>query len=296
MNASSVGKSARKDNNDMQDIDIASLERKVRAVKATCVQLAHDGKVGHLGSALSCVEGIVALYYRWLNVSPETCNDPARDRFILSKGHACTALYAVLAMRGFIPMDMLSKYAVTDEPLSDHPCKHALDVLECSSGSLGHGLGIATGMLYGLRLDNSNARAAVLMSDGECNEGSVWEAAMFAAAKKLDKLLVLVDYNGLQAVGRSDELMGYTSLEEKFRAFGWGACTVKGDDLGEIIGAFERFPFREGRPSAIILRTKKGSGVRFMEDKPIWHYRVPSDEDLLNALKELGEKPIHIKG
>ncbi len=275
-------------------IDIPFLEKKAREIRATCIQIAHDGKVGHLGSAFSCVEGIVALYYHWLKISPKTSTNPDRDRFILSKGHACTAHYAVLADRGYIPMEWLNRYAQTDEPLSDHPCKHALDILECSSGSLGHGLGIATGMIYGLRLDSSPARAAVLISDGECNEGSVWESAMFAASKELGNLLVLVDDNGIQAVGRSDEIMGYTCLEEKFKAFGWGACTVPGNDIKAVINALDGFPLRKGRPTAIILKTKKGAGVSFMEDKVLWHYRVPSDDDLDNALNELGERAIHI--
>ena len=258
--------------------------------------MAHDGKVGHLGGTLSCIEAIVALYYHWLNISPGNIKDSNRDRFIMSKGHACSAHYAALADRGYIPKDWLVQYAKTGEPLSNHPCKHALDVLECSSGSLGHGLGIATGMLYGLRLDNSQARAAVLMSDGECNEGSVWEAAMFAASKKLENLVAFVDYNGIQAVGRSDDIMGNTSLEEKFKAFGWGACSVDGNDIKSILDALGRFPLKKGAPSAIILKTKKGAGISFMEDQVLWHYRVPSEDDLKNALNELGESPIHIKG
>jgi len=277
-------------------VDIPFLEKKAREIRATCIRMAYDGKVGHIGGALSCVEGIVALYYYWLRISPETRDERDRDRFILSKGHACTAHYAVLADRGYIPMEWLFRYAQTNEPLSSHPCKHALNILECSSGSLGHGLGIATGMLYGLRLDGSSARAAVLMSDGECNEGSVWEAVMFAAARKLENLLVLVDYNEIQAIGRSDEIMGYTSIEEKFKAFGWGACTVPGNDIQSVIDALDKFPLREEYPSADILHTKKGAGVRFMEDDVLWHYRVPSEDDLNNALKELGEEPIHIKG
>ena len=273
---------------------IPELERKACEIRATCVQIAHDGKVGHLGSALSCVEGIMALYYYWLNVNPESAEDPERDRFILSKGHACASLYAVFADLGYIPMQWLSSYAKTGEPLSDHPCKHALEVLECSTGSLGHGLGIATGMAYAFKLEGSPARAAVLMSDGECNEGSVWEGAMFAASKKLDNLLVMVDYNGIQAVGRSDDIMGHTSIEEKFKAFGWVACAVEGNDIGAIMKALDKFPFKKGRPSAIVLRTKKGAGVSFMEDKALWHYRVPSEEDLSNALKELDAKALHI--
>jgi transketolase len=277
--------------------DAAALERKARQLRATCIQMSFDGKEGHLSSALSCVDLIVALYHRWLRVpvlDPKKQAD--RDRFILSKGHGCTALYAALADRGTIPRELLSEYARDGSPLPNHPCMHALPALEFSSGSLGHGLGVATGMLYGLRLDGNPARAAVLMSDGECNEGSVWEAAMFAAAHKLDRLLAVVDNNGLQAVGRSDELMGHTSLEEKFRAFGWAARTVNGNKMSEILAALDAFPFEPGRPSAIIARTTGGAGVSFMQDQVLWHYRVPSAEDVGKAFAELGERPIHRGG
>ena len=287
--------SAANDNEPVR-LDVAALEAKARRVRATCVQLSHDGKIGHLGSALSCIEGLLALYHGWLNVTPETIDDPNRDRFILSKGHACTALYAVLADLGFVPMQWLGSYGLKDEPMGSHPCRHALGVLECSSGSLGHGLGIATGMLYGLGLDGSDARAAVMLSDGECNEGSVWESAMFAAAQKMENLLVLVDYNRIQAVGRSDEIMGHTSLEEKFRAFGWGACTIDGNDMQAVVETLGRFPLEPGRPTAVVLRTRKGAGVSFMEDKVLWHYRIPSDDDLARALAELDARPIHISG
>jgi transketolase len=163
--------------------------------------------------------------------------------------------------------------------------------LEISAGSLGHGLGVATGMLYGLRLDKSNARAVVLMSDGECNEGSVWEAAMFASAQKLENLLAIVDYNGIQAVGNSDKIMGHTSLEEKFRSFGWQAKTIDGSNIREIIKTLNEFPFQNGKPSAIIAKTK--IGVSFMEGDVLWHYRCPPEDELKLALEELKEKPIH---
>ncbi|MBI5210949.1 MAG: transketolase [Elusimicrobia bacterium] len=274
----------------------ASLGDKARQIRATCVQMAYDGKMGHLGSALSCVDAIVALYHDWLRVSPATADDPDRDRFILSKGHACTAHYAVLADLGFVPKDCLSRYAVMNQPMGSHPCKHALPLLECSTGSLGHGLGIASGMLYGLRHKRSPARVAVLLGDGECNEGSVWEAAMFCAAQKLDGLLAMVDYNRLQAVGRTDQVNGHSSLEEKFRSFGWGARTIDGNAMGGILDALDRFPLRPGRPTALILRTVKGAGVSFMEDQVLWHYRVPSAEDLARALEELKAAPLHLEG
>ncbi|MFN8543840.1 MAG: transketolase [Candidatus Binatia bacterium] len=273
---------------------IGALEQHCRVVRATCVQLAHDARHGHLGSALSCVEAVVALYHTWLRVASGAPRDPARDRFVLSKGHGCTALYAVLAERGFFPREWLTTYAQTDSPLPDHPCRHALPALECSSGSLGHGLGIATGMLYGMRLRGREGRAAVLMSDGECNEGSVWEAAMVAAAQGLGGLLALVDYNGIQAVGRSDAIMGHTSIAEKFRAFGWEARTVDGNDVGAVVAALAAVPFAPGKPSALVLRTRKGAGVSFMEDEVLWHYRVPSDDDLARALAELGARPLHL--
>lgn len=276
-----------------QTIDVADLERRSRRVRATCVQMAFEGQHGHLGSALSCVDVLVALYGGFLRVSADTPFDADRDRLVFSKGHACTALYAVLADFGFFPRSWLADYAQADAPLAVHPCKHALPLLECSSGSLGHGLGIATGMLYGHRLDGRHTRAVVLMSDGECNEGSVWEAAMFAAAKGLENLLAVVDYNGIQAVGRSDEVMGHTDLAAKFRAFGWGARTVDGHSMADILRTFSTFPFERGRPSVVVARTRKGAGVPFMEDQVLWHYRVPSSEEVAAACSALAAAPLH---
>lgn len=270
---------------------IGDLEMVARRIRATCVRMAHDGQEGHLSSALSCVDLLVALYHGFLRVDPSRPRDTARDRFILSKGHGCASLYAVLASRGFIPPSWLSRYNREDSPLPNHPCIHALPLLEASAGSLGHGLGLAAGMLCGLRLKRSDARAVVLLGDGECNEGSVWEAAMFAAAQRLDRLLAVVDYNGIQAVGRSDEIMGHTRLEDKFRSFGWGALAVDGYDMAAILAALERFPFEPGRPSAIIAKTRMG--ISFMENDVLWHYRKPSDDDLRRALSELNAAPLH---
>jgi transketolase len=276
-------------------LDLAALEKKARQLRATCVQLAHDGKEGHLNGALSCVEILIALYYFWLDISPDDPKKPDRDRFIFSKGHSCAALYGIMADCGFFPKQLLLRYAHDDSPLPSHPCIHALPLLESSAGSLGHGLGIASGISYALRLDGKKARVAVLVSDGECNEGSTWEAAMFAAAKHLENLLLIVDYNGIQSVGRSDELMGYTSLAEKFRAFGWGVRTVNGLDIAAIVGTLRELPFEMGHPSAIIAKTIAGAGISFMEDQVLWHYRVPSDADLKRALAELKEAPIHLE-
>ena len=274
--------------------EISDLQRIAGKIRATCIQMAFDAGHGHLKSTLSCADILVALYWDWLNVSPSNPTDSHRDRFYMSKGHGVTSLYAVLAEKGFIDKSDLHTYAKSGSPLPDHPCKHMLPILEASSGSLGHCLGMATGALYALRLQDNPARAAVLLSDGECNEGSVWEAAMFAAAHKLENLLVIVDYNGMQAVGTSDEIMGYTSLEEKFRSFGWGARSINGNNIAEIIDCFGNVPFEKNKPSVIVANTK--IGVSFMENNILWHYRTPSQEDLIAAINELGEQPIQGSG
>ena len=278
------------------DPAIAALERKARQIRATCVQMAHDGREGHLSSALSCIDLLVALYGGWLKVDPADPADPGRDRLIFSKGHAATALYAVLADAGFIAPELLATYARADSALPNHPCRHALPILEISSGSLGHGLGIGTGIALGHRLDGIDARVVVLMSDGETNEGSVWESAMFAAANRLDRVLAIVDNNNLQAVGRNDRLNGFTSLEAKFRAFGWAARTIDGHDLAAIRAALDAVPFEPGKPSALIARTVGGAGVGFMRDDTLWHYRCPSADEVQRALAELGETPLHRPG
>jgi transketolase len=278
------------------EYSIDELKLKARQLRATCVQMAYDARQGHLNGAMSSVDILVALYYRWLNVSPTSGDVPAdstRDRFIFSKGHACKSLYAVLADRGFMPVEWLAGYARDDSPLPMHPCKHALDILETSAGSLGHGLGMATGMAYALRLEKNPARCVALLSDGECNEGSTWEAAMFAAAHRMDSVLAIVDYNRVQSVGRTDDLTGGTSFEEKFRAFGWAAKTIDGHDISQILASLEQVPFERNKPTAIIARTRAGAGVSFMEDQVLWHYRAPSKEDLDRALVELDARPIY---
>lgn len=277
-------------------METTALEGKAREVRATTVQLAHDGKEGHLNGALSCVELLICLFNYSLKIDPGNPKHPERDRFIFSKGHACASLYAVLADKGFFPVSLLETYASDDSPLPSHPCVHALPLLDCSAGSLGHGLGMAAGKAYGLRLDGISSKVVALISDGECNEGSTWESATFAAAHSLDNVLLIVDNNGVQSVGRADELMGHTSLEEKFTAFGWAATTIDGNNIAAVKQALRTVPFEKGKPSAIIAKTTAGKGVSFMEDQVLWHYRVPSDQDLENALRELGTLPLHRKG
>lgn len=272
------------------DYSAEFFSKKSKELKATCIKLAHAGKEGHLNGALSSVDLLIALYYGFLKVNPQDPKHPDRDRLLFSKGHACASLYAILADRGFFPKEWLSKYATNDTPLPSHPCVHALPVLETSAGSLGHGLGVASGIAYSLKLRGQSARVVALISDGECNEGSTWETAMFANTHQLSNLIVVVDYNGIQSVGRTADLMGSAqSVEDKFKAFGWKTCRTNGHDIPGMIETLNRTPFATSTPSAIIAETRAGSGVSFMEDQVLWHYRVPSAEDVSRAMIELGQ-------
>lgn len=271
---------------------IEELTHLSRQIRATCVHMSFISGEGHLSSALSYVDILVALYFKWLNISPELIDDPNRDHFILSKGHGCTSWYATLAAKGFIPLAWLHRYAQEHSPLPNHPCRHALPIIDTSAGSLGQGLGIATGILCAHRIKGiTSPRVVVLLGDGECNEGSVWESAMFAAAQRLDHLVAIVDYNNVQAVGNSDTLMGHTSLAEKFQAFGWNAREIDGNNITEIIDTLQQIPFAPGSPSVIVAKTK--TGVSFMDGQVLWHYRKPSADEYQAALLELDAYPLH---
>ena len=273
--------------------NIQFYKEKANALRATCIRMAYDGKENHLKGALSCIEILIALYHYYLNVNPDKPHDEKRDRFIFSKGHASTALYATLCDRGFFEKDLLQTYATNDTKLPSHLCKHALPILDWSSGSLGHGLGIGTGMAYGLKLKQNKSNVVVLLSDGECNEGSTWEAAQFAKAKELNNLIAIVDYNGIQSIDFTDKLTGYTSFTDKFKSFGWNAYEIDGHNYSELLDAFDNIATGSVFPTALICRTVSGKGVSFIENDVLWHYRTPSREDLANALIELNSKPIH---
>lgn len=270
---------------------VANLESTARMIRATTLQMACDGGEGHLSSALSYADVIVALHGGWLNVAPGKEQDPLRDRFILSKGHGVASYYAVLANNGFIEPQELTTFCHANSRLPSHPCKHSLDLLEASSGSLGHGLGMATGMAYSMQVRSQNALTVALLSDGECNEGSTWEAAMFAVSKELTNMVAIVDNNNTQAVGRNDELTGFTSMEEKFQSFGWNAVTINGNDMTEIVAALDGLSFG-GKPNAIIAKTQPAAGISFMAGDMEWYYRRPNDEDVTRGIAELGSNPL----
>ncbi len=268
------------------DLPLAlSLAAVARRARARVVRMAHDGRTPHVGSALSCVDLLVALYFARMKNDPENPRDPARDRFVLGKGHGCMAHYAVLAERGYFPVEVLNEYAQEGGRLAEHPSRDCVPGVEVAAGSLGHGLPIAAGMARAAKMRDEDHRVFTLLSDGECYEGSVWEAAVFAAVNRLDNLVCLIDFNRWSAMSRTDTAL--EPLAVKWTAFGWAALEVDGHSLREILSAMEEIPAVPGRPTAIVARTVKGKGVSFMEDDLEWHYRPPNDDDLRRALVEI---------
>ena len=268
-------------------IFVTELNRIAAEVRATVIELSHMGKTAHLGSSLSCVDILVALYWQHLNCTPATVDDPNRDRFILSKGHAATALYAVLAKRGFFPEKEMVNYSQPGSRLPEHPVRNCVPGVEATTGSLGHGLSLALGLAVAARLQRRSSRVYCLLSDGECNEGSVWEAALLAPAQRLDNLCLIVDFNKWQATGRSREVTQLEPLEQKFAAFGWAVHRVDGHSSADLVACLCRSKREDGRPTAIVADTVKGKGVSFMEDDNNWHYRVPTAAEVAEARREL---------
>ena len=240
----------------------------------------------HIGVALSCVDIIAALYGGVLNCTPQTVNDPARDRFILSKGHGCMALYAVLAQRDFFDRSLLKTYGRNGSILAEHPVAGKVPGIECATGSLGHGLAIGAGMAHGLKLQGVGARVFVLLGDGECGEGSVWEAAALASAAGLGNLTAIVDMNNLQACGQCSDISPHVNLIGCWQNFGWEASEVDGHDYGELVRELGR-KNDSGKPGVVFCHTVKGKGIDFMERDLEWHYRPVKGNDRDEALQRL---------
>lgn len=267
--------------------ELAGLLQIAREIRGRLVEMSHRGRAAHLGSSLSCVEILVAAYWAALTIDPARPEAPERDRLLLSKGHAATTLYAALAYRGFFPPTHLEQFAEAGGDLPEHPSAHCVPGVEIASGSLGHGLPLGLGMALAGRLQGRDYRVYVVMSDGECNEGSVWEAAMLAPAHRLERLCVVVDYNKWQATGRSDEVTALPCLREKWAAFGWSSHEADGHDLAALSRLLRAVPDGSGKPVAIVAHTVKGKGISFMEDDNNWHYRIPNDEEVRKAKQEL---------
>ena len=260
-----------------------------RDIRTHSVRMVHRAKASHIGGALSMADILAVLYSPkgLLKVDPEAPGDPDRDRFILSKGHACTSLYATLALRGFFPLEELESYGTDATRLMSH-ASHKVPGVELSTGSLGHGLPVGCGLALGAKLSGQRYRTVVLLSDGELDEGSNWEAFLFAAHHRLDNLTAVVDANGIQSLGSVGEVLTLEPLGEKLTAFGWQVQEVDGHDHSALRPALATaLEGGRGKPSLIIARTIKGKGVSFMENKLAWHYKSPNDGELVQALREL---------
>ncbi len=255
-------------------------------IRRAVLAMTHRAGSSHVGGALSAADLLAALYSGILRVDPAAADAPRRDRFLLSKGHACAALYAALAGRGFFPKDWLGDFYQDGAALAGHATPSVPGV-EVASGSLGHGLPIGCGLALAAKHDAAGYRVFVLLSDGECDEGSVWEAALFAAHHELDNLVAIVDYNKIQSLGSVSEVLQLEPFAAKWRAFGWSLAEIDGHDLDQIGAALEAIPRRPGKPTCVLAHTVKGRGVGFMENQLLWHYRAPDAAELERALAEL---------
>ena len=266
----------------------SQLQATALTLRQRLVTTSARAKIPHLGSCLSCVELLVQLYWQELRVDPLHPNDPERDRFLLSKGHGAPILFQVLAERGFFPLAQLEDFGKAGSVFHEHPPKPGyIPGIEAATGSLGHGLPMALGMALAARIQKRPSRCYALLSDGECNEGSIWEAALLAASQKVSSLTAIIDYNKWQATGRSQEVMALEPLAAKWESFGWHAQEIDGHDFSAIAGALESASAELEQPSVIVAHTIKGKGVSFMEDDNNWHYRTPNAEELAAALTEL---------
>jgi len=268
---------------------ISLLSDRANYLRARIIENSSKTGTPHLGSCLSCVDILTTLYFDQLKINPGDPSWADRDRFILSKGHAAPALFQVLAERGFYSKDLLDNYGVDGSVFAEHPpAPDHLPGIEAATGSLGHGLPIGLGMALAGRIQMRKYNVYVVLGDGECNEGSVWEAAMLAAAQKVSNLCIIVDFNKWQATGRSEDVMMLNPMVEKWKAFGWNSIEIDGHNFESILNALKQFNTQDTRPTAIIAHTIKGSGVSFMQDDNNWHYRIPNSEEVQKAKIELG--------
>lgn len=274
----------------MQAISAATLEElrlKARQLRRDVLTMIYRAGSGHPGGALSVLDILVTLYYKVMQIDPHNYLDPRRDRLVLSKGHACPALYAVLADRGFFPAHHLETLRQVGSLLQGHPDMRKTPGVEMSTGSLGQGLSAANGMALAARLDKARRRVYVILGDGEIQEGQIWEAALTAVHYRLDNLIAFLDYNGLQIDGWHRDVKSLEPIAEKWRSFGWHTLEVDGHDYASLLEVIRRAQMNKGAPTMIIAHTIKGKGVSFMENQIDWHGRAPNKEEYAQALVEL---------
>ena len=271
----------------MNDETRKKLEDTAREVRRGIVTALHSAKSGHPGGSLSAADIMTYLYFEEMNIDPKDPKKADRDRFVLSKGHVAPALYSVLAERGYFPKEDLVTLRHTGSYLQGHPDMKHIPGVDMSAGSLGQGISAAVGMALAGKLDGKDYKVFAMLGDGELEEGQVWEASMFAAAKKLDNLTVIVDNNNLQIDGTIEEVNSPYPIPEKFEAFGFEVICIDGHNFDEIEAAFAKAKQTSGKPVAIIAKTVKGKGVSFMENQCGWHGKAPNDEEFEQAIKEL---------
>ena len=258
-------------------------------IRLEVIENSHRTQTPHLGSCLSIVDILVTAYFSTLRLDVANPKNPLRDRFILSKGHGAPALFQVLARRGFYPESLMSDYGEDGSLFAEHsPTPDHLPGIEAATGSLGHGLPMGLGMALAGRVQQRKYNVIALLGDGECNEGSIWEAALLASSQKAENLCAVIDFNRWQATGRSEEIMSLTPLADKWRAFGWSTHEVDGHDMDALVKLLSELPDGSGKPVAIVAHTTKGKGVDFMEDDNNWHYKIPNEKEIDEAKKQLG--------
>jgi transketolase len=263
-----------------------NLKQKAAEIRMELLKMIHNSGMGHTGSSLSNTDILVTLYYQVMNIRPDRPEWEDRDRFILSKGHAVESYYCILADKGFIDKEELKTFCQYKSRLIGHP-SNKIPGIEMNTGALGHGLSIAVGMAKAAKMNKKNYRVYTLMGDGEQAEGSIWEAAMAATHFKLDNLIGIVDRNKLQITGNTEEVMALEPLADKWKSFGWEVVKVDGHNYQELISVLTNTPLKEGKPTLVLANTIKGKGVSFIENKPEWHHRVPTTEELNRAIEEL---------
>ena len=268
--------------------DHKGLNEITNVIRKDIVSMICKSKSGHPGGSLSAVEILTALYFDQMNIDPTNPKMEDRDRFVLSKGHAAPALYATLAQRGYFAKEELNNLRQLGSMLQGHPDMKKVHGVEMSTGSLGQGFSVACGMAMAAKLDNAPWNVYALLGDGEVQEGIIWEAAMSAAHYKLDNMIAFLDYNGLQIDGEVESVMNINPIEDKFRTFGWNVITIDGHDFDQIFAALDMAKDTVDKPTMIIAKTIKGKGVSFMENQASWHGSAPSEEQLEQALSELG--------
>ena len=270
----------------MNNNKITDSEKLALLIRKDVLEMIHNSGASHIASALSVTDIVSVLYANILKYDVNNPNEETRDRLILSKGHAGSALYAALAEEGFFDKEELKTYYQNGSRLSGHVSQKNVPGIEFSTGSLGHGMSVAAGIAMAAKIDNKKFTSYVIVGDGECDEGAVWECALFANQFKLSNLVVIVDANGMQAMGKREEVMSLEPFEEKWKSFGWNAKTVDGHNHKELTDAILECK-HSNKPNVIIARTIKGKGISFMENELVWHYRPPMGEDYENAIKEL---------